>query len=87
MGVRNRRIMGVATLIALAGTVFAGPGTGCTSFIAESSLITADFCFIFDCQNGLLGGAINPCSGFGSGDGTVESNTQSPLFTDCPNTN
>lgn len=66
------------------GYLMAGPGTSCTSYVGESTLVTADLCFIFDCQNGIFGGAIDPCSGTGSGNQTIEGNTQPPLFTDCP---
>lgn len=63
----------------------AGPGTGCTSFLAESTLTSADFCFIFDCTNGIFGGTIDPCSGVGSGDQTFEGQqTGTPFFADCP---
>ena len=81
---RSRRISVVLGLIASGGMVFAGPGTGCNSFLAESLLVAADFCFIFDCQNGLLGGTGDPCSGVGSGNQTIEGNDADPLFTDCP---
>jgi hypothetical protein len=42
------------------------------SFVGESVLTATDFCFIFDCQSGILGGTIDPCSG------------ENPLFADCP---
>jgi hypothetical protein len=60
------------------GYLLAGPGTGCTSYLAESGLVATDFCFIFDCQNGILGGTIDPCA---SGD---TGQTSGPLFADCP---
>lgn len=81
----GRRALNVAaTLLATGGFLLAGPGTGCSSFLGESLLVTADFCFVFDCQSGLFGGAIDPCPGIGSGNQTFEGATQSPLFTDCP---
>jgi hypothetical protein len=81
----SRRIVAVMGLSGMGGYLLSGPGTGCTSFVAESTLTSANFCFIFDCQNGILGGTIDPCSGIGSGDNTVEGNfTGLPLFTDCP---
>jgi len=75
-----------AGLIAGGGFLMSGPGTSCTSFVGESALVATDFCFIFDCQNGILGGTIDPCSGVGSGSSTVEGTTQPPFFTDCPTT-
>ncbi len=62
----------MAALVAGGGLLFAAPNTGCLSFMAESAVEATDFCFIFDCQNGILGGTIDPCSG------------DNPLFADCP---
>lgn len=84
MRFRARRIIAAIGVVAAGGFVFSGPGTSCTSYIGRSALVAADLCFVFDCQNGILGGTINPCSGIGSGDQTVEGQTQLPLFTDCP---
>jgi hypothetical protein len=67
--------MAVLSLAAGGGFLLAGPGTGCVPFVAESTLAATDFCFIFDCQNGIFGGTIDPC----------EANaTQGPLLADCP---
>lgn len=80
-----RRLSAIAVTISTGGYLLVGQNTGCTSFLGESVLVTADFCFIFDCQNGLLGGTLDPCSGIGSGNQTVEGDNAAPLFTDCPN--
>ena len=81
---RCRRIATGVGLVGLGGYLLSGPGTGCSSFLSESSLVAANFCFIFDCQSGILGGTVDPCSGAGSGDNTLESQGgTSPLFTDC----
>jgi hypothetical protein len=75
----------MAGLLGMGGFLMAGPGTGCVSFIAEQALVAADFCFIFDCQSGILGGTIDPCTGAGSGDNSGEAvNGVPPIFTDCP---
>ena len=81
---RARKMIAAISLLAASGFVMSGPGTGCTNYIGQSALITTDLCFIFDCQNGILGGTIDPCSGIGSGNQTFEGQTQPPLFTDCP---
>ena len=66
----------VLVLVGAAGILFAsGSGLACTSLFGEQGMGTADLCFIFDCQNGALGGAIDFCS---------DSPFESPLFTDCP---
>lgn len=81
---RMTRATAVIGLLAGSGFLLSGPATSCTSFTGRSALVSADFCFIFDCQNGILGGSFDPCSGIGSGDTTVEGNTALPVFTDCP---
>lgn len=74
MRLTARKVGAFLTLAAGGGYLLAGPGTGCSSYMGESTLVATDFCFIFDCQNGILGGTIDPCA---SGD-------QGPFFADCP---
>ncbi len=74
---RSRRVLAGVGLLLAGWLLVSGPGTGCTSFMKESALTTADFCFIFDCQNGILGGTIDPCAGLNGQSG------EEPLFTDC----
>ena len=81
---RKRRFAAVASLVLAGGFLMAGPGTSCLSFVGESAFVSTDFCFIFDCQNGFLGGSIRPCAGQGSGNQTFQ-NDDLPLFADCPN--
>lgn len=80
---RTRRFVRGLGLLG-AGAFLLQAGTTCTSFAAESLLVQTDFCFIFDCQNGLFGGTVDPCTGIGSGDSTVEAQNQQPFFADCP---
>ncbi len=83
---RFRRTAKVVALVTGGGFLMAGPGTGCLEFVAESALVTTDFCFIFDCQNGLLGGAVKPCPNpTNSDDNAVFSPPTGPVFFDCPN--
>lgn len=79
-----RKVGTLAGLLAGGGYLLSGPGTGCSSYIGQTALVATDMCFIFDCQNGILGGVFDPCSGIGSGNQTVEGATQQPFFTDCP---
>lgn len=75
----TKRAAVMTGMLAAGGILLSGPGTSCSSFMAESLLVAADFCFIFDCQNGALGGGVDPCNGpgpIGDDDG--------PLFVDCP---
>ncbi len=60
------------SLLAGGGFLLAGPGTSCSNYLVESAFVTADFCFIFDCQNGIFGGTIEPCGG------------DNQFFEDCP---
>jgi hypothetical protein len=84
MRVNVRRAIAAVTAMTAGGYLTAGPGTSCSSYLGESAFVATDFCFIFDCQNGILGGTIDPCSGIGSGNNTVEGEIALPLFTDCP---
>ena len=77
---RWRQKMMVAGLIGSGGFLFGAQGTSCLSFTGESVLSSADFCFIFDCQNGILFGTIQPCSRQTDANG----DDIPPLFVDCP---
>lgn len=50
-------------------------GGGCTTFTTNGVLTSVDFCYIFDCQSGFLGGAVQPC-----GD---PNSTADDIFVDC----
>lgn len=76
----------VMGLLGGSGYLLSGPATSCTSFTGRSLLVATDFCFIFDCQNGIFGGTVDPCTGLGSGDATIEGDAALPIFTDCPST-
>ncbi len=73
-----RRVLAGAGLVLAGAYLMSGMGNGCSMFLAESALTSADFCFIFDCQNGLFGGTVDPCAG------TQDFSGEQPLFTDCP---
>jgi hypothetical protein len=64
--------MAVGLLIAAMGTVFVTGNVTCGSFFADSAQSSVDFCFLFDCQNGAIGGLVDPCT----------ENYQ--VFIDCP---
>lgn len=74
----RHRVAIILALVASGAFLMAGPGTGCLSFTGESLLTNADFCFILDCQNGFLGGTIQPCSGL------MDNSGEQPSLTDCP---
>lgn len=83
-----RRLGIVAGCSAVGGVLLAGPGSGCLPFVGELAFQTADLCFIFDCQNGILGGAIDPCPDAArnaalNGEAATSPAT-GPLFVDCP---
>lgn len=83
---RTRRATLTLALLAGGGFLMAGAGTSCSSFLGESAFVATDFCFIFDCQSGLLGGTIRPCATGSPGQGGVgdPNVTNEPLFVDCP---
>ena len=83
---RFRRTAKAVALVIGGGFLMAGPGTGCLEFGAESALVATDFCFIFDCQNGFLGGSVDPCPNpTNADDNAVFSPPTGPVFSDCPN--
>ena len=72
---RARRILLYFLLVAGGGTLFqAGSSAGFARCAGDTALISIDFCFVFDCQNGAFGGAIEFC-GDQPGD---------DIFEDCP---
>ncbi len=77
-----RRITLTLGLIFSGAMLLAQNGTGCVPFLAESTLAAVDFCFIFDCQNGILGGTLSPCND--TGNQNTDGTNRGPLFADCP---
>lgn len=71
----------LAGLVAGGGFLFGGQSTSCLTFSAETAASSANFCFIFDCQNGILGGTLDPCSETRD----VNGDLIPPTFLDCPN--
>lgn len=79
-----RKMLTWAVLAGGGGYLLAGPGTGCGSYVVEAGLAATDFCFIFDCQNGIFGGTIDPCANTGTD--PITGLPRGPLFADCPTT-
>lgn len=77
---RYRRVVATVGLIGLGACLLSGPGTSCSSFFGESAFVAIDTCFIFDCQNGILGGTVDPCATVVNENGIV---VRGPLFVDC----
>lgn len=58
-------------VFAAGGMLFGNGGNaGCARLGGDTLLGAVNFCFVFDCTSGVLGGAIEPCGLF-------------PVFTDC----
>lgn len=73
-GLKRRWLLYLA-MAAGGGTVFqAGSNGAYVRCAGDASLTSINFCFVFDCQNGAFGGAIEFC-GDEPGD---------DLFADCP---
>ncbi len=81
MARKNIRLKCAAAAIGvLGGGGYMLQATGCIApFMTESFATATDFCFIFDCQNGLFGGTIDPCSRQ-----TINGEVAQPFFADCP---
>jgi hypothetical protein len=87
-----KRVLLMTAALATTGALFAG---GCVSFGGDQFLRVVDFCFLFDCQNGALGGLLHPCPDRGTTTTTTNTNTGTTgtgttttgsinLFVDCP---
>lgn len=78
------------TLILGGGYAFMNNGLGCASFAGETVLGTVDFCFLFDCVDGAIGGLIQPCDEANDSFGNrVPRDPTTPgqagrIFEDCP---
>ena len=79
MPLRRRRFARTVGLVGAGAFLLAGPSSSCTSFVGEVVLGFTDFCFIFDCQSGVLGGTLQPCADF-----DLDGNNQGPILNDCP---
>jgi len=67
-----RRLFMFMLLMAGGSALFSGsPNAGCFRMAAGTTLVATDFCFIFDCTNGIFGGVLDPCNPV-------------PLLNDCP---
>lgn len=80
----TQRIWTWLTLLASGGTLFQVIGgftdttgatrAGCRDFWVNGINTSVDFCYLLDCQNGFLGGLVQPCG-------------PNSLLTDCQNIN
>jgi hypothetical protein len=71
----HKRWVRYLLMIAGGGTLFqAGSNAGYARCAGDSTLTSINFCFVFDCQNGALGGTIEFC-----GD-----QPEDDIFSDCP---
>ena len=89
---RSRRLRTKLAVAAFAASGVMGGFVGCASLGAESLSGAVDFCFLFDCTDGIFGGLIDPCSpvfsrpqtpGFIAADVNTPE-TDGNLFSDCP---
>lgn len=89
---RKAKAAGVAALVLGGGLLFQS-AAGCAQFGAQSTLGSVDFCFLFDCIDGAIGGLLQPCdnigtinTGFDNRDtiGSAEDPGFGRLFNDCP---
>lgn len=64
MRYRTKRFL-LCTLLLLCGSVtfqFLGCANGEARLIGDTALSSINFCFVFDCQNGAIGGLIDFCT-------------------------
>ncbi len=88
---QKRVVRGAIVLsLILSGAYLCTSGTAtCGSVAGTSAMSAIDFCFMFDCTNGALGGLVDPCADVGEVDDTGGSTGEGtgvlggPFFTDC----
>ncbi len=70
------------------GMLFTGGDLSCAAFGLDSALLSTNFCFLLNCNEGALGGLIDFCSTtrFRSFIGGMGEVTESPFLADCPET-
>ncbi len=86
----------LSAMLAVGGIALIGDGLGgCASMGFQAASGAVDFCFLFDCTDGIFGGLVDPCSpifgrpgnpGFSNQDPIKEPGARTPLFLDCLNT-
>lgn len=100
MNRRMGRVWRWLILIAACGTMFQTTAVGFTrtglggscqlgNFLSNGALTSVDFCYLLDCQNGFLGGAIQPCGSntTTADDLLVDCNTLNTVGTNTTTTN
>lgn len=65
MRCRKRKSMLALALVVSGGIAFVTGGGACASLAGESLLGSVDFCFLFDCVDGAIGGLLQPCDNVG----------------------
>ncbi len=74
MRTRMRRYLFYLLFLTGGGTLLQGNNAGFVRCAGDTALTAINFCFVFDCQNGALGGGLEFC-GDQAGD---------DIFLDCP---
>jgi hypothetical protein len=69
---RKRRLLRYTMLLLGGAALFGNANAACTRIAGDQALLSLNACFIFDCQDGLFGGLIDPCV------------AGQELFIDCP---
>ncbi len=90
---RKAKVAAVAAVLLGGGVMFAAGGGACAEFAGQAALGSVDFCFLFDCVDGAIGGLLRPCDDVGSvntlfdnrdsTDGAASVNA-GRTFVDCP---
>ncbi len=79
---RRVRICLLLGLVATTGMLYAGSTLACTSLALDQAATAVNFCFLFDCQNGALGGLVQFCDPTDTTT-TDTTDTNNSLLADC----
>jgi ABC-type xylose transport system permease subunit len=59
---RFKSLIKLSLIVLAGGYIFqSNPNAACVRIGMDQTLTAINACFVFDCQNGILGGLINPC--------------------------
>ncbi len=78
-----RRVGLQVSVLAGGGCLIASSGLTCAGFASDVLLSSIDMCFLFDCNNGAIGGLIDFCADVDVTDPATDGDLGN-FFTDCP---
>ncbi|RJP33904.1 MAG: hypothetical protein C4547_11620 [Phycisphaerales bacterium] len=63
---RKAKAAAAAAVLLGGGVMFLEGAGGCAELAGQATLGSVDFCFLFDCVDGAIGGLLRPCDDVGA---------------------